>query len=249
MSSLTPWLHCHKNIPGARVRLFCFPSSGGAAQSFRTWQAVFGTGVEVCPIQPPGRWTRLREPLIRGMEPFVAAAGAALVPLLTRPFALFGHSVGAAVAFELTHWLRRHGHPMPEHLFVASRHAPGLPGPSPKLHKLPDRAFIDQMQARYNGIPRAILEDRDMLALMLPIVRADLELAETYEYQSEEPLDVPVHVYGGDSDQAAPLADLQAWEPLSARPITLRMFPGGHFFLTDHQAALIADIKDKLQTR
>lgn len=228
------------------MRLFCFPSSGGAAQSFRNWQRHFGDAVEVCPVQLPGRWTRRHEPLLRSMAELVAAAGTALLPLFDRPFGFFGHSVGAIAGFELTRWLRRHRHPMPSQLLIAARCAPSEPDLLPQLHQLPDRAFIDQMQARYEGIPQAILDEPEMLALLLPILRADIEISETYQYRDEAPLDVPMHVYGGITDRAVTTEQLAAWQAHSTRTITHRMFPGGHFFVVEHEAELIGDIRAHL---
>jgi medium-chain acyl-[acyl-carrier-protein] hydrolase len=205
-------------------------------------------GVEVCAVQPPGREGRLREAPFRRIEPLLEALLPALAPKLDRPFAVYGHSMGAVVAFELVRALRRASAGAPRHLFVSGHVAPQLPEPGPPLHPLSDAAFVAEIRNRYDGIPEAILRDPEYLQLFLPTMRADLELIETYDYRPEAPLACPLVAYGGREDPRTSEADLDAWRTQTAGPFALRMFPGGHFFVQSARPALVEDVTRRLAT-
>jgi surfactin synthase thioesterase subunit len=216
------------------------------ASHYRAWAALVPPGVEVCAVQPPGREGRLREPPYRQIGPLLEALLPALAPKLDRPFAVFGHSMGSVVAFELVRALRRAGGPAPRHLFVSGHIAPQLPEPGAPLHVLSDAAFVEQIRHRYDGIPEAILRDPEYLQLFLPTMRADLELIETYDYRPEGPLDCPLTAYGGRQDPRTSEADLDAWRVQTAGPFALRLFPGGHFFVQSDRPALVEDVTRRL---
>jgi medium-chain acyl-[acyl-carrier-protein] hydrolase len=245
--SLEQWVPFRVVRPHPRLRLFCFPYAGGAAQVFRLWGSSLSEEVEVCPIQLPGRWNRLKEPPFTRVEPLVEAAAAALRPLLDLPFAFFGHSFGALVAFELVRQLRREGGPLPIRLFLAARRAPQVPLNRQPIHALPDEPFLAAMQKIYNGIPKELLENRDLLELLLPAIRADMQAYEHYTYTAEPPLEIPLTVYGGRTDASATEDDLQEWRHQTGAPFKVIVFPGNHFFLLTATAQLLETLAEELR--
>ena len=194
----------------------------------------------------PGREARFREPAHARMTSLVAALADALAPGLVGRYALFGHSMGALVAFELTRELRRRDVPLPETLIVSGRRAPDLVSEEPQLHVLPDQAFVAEIQARYGGIPRMILDEPELMALFLPTLKADFAVFETHRHVPEPPLPCALAFYGGDADpQSAPAASA-GWSSLVAGPTRRRLFSGGHFYLNEQRAALASALAEDL---
>ena len=229
------WFHCRRPSPNARLRLLCFPYAGGGVSVFRAWPDGLPADLEVWAIQLPARDGRLRERAPEAVQTVAAAAADGLMPLLDTPFACFGHSMGALIAFEFARELRRRGAASPMHLFASARRAPQLPRADVPLHTLPDDLFLEQLRQRYNGIPAAILAEPELLKLFLPMLRADFKMIETYQYAAEAPLDCPVTAFGGDQDALATPDDLAAWRAQTRGTFKQQMFAGGHFYL---QAAL-----------
>lgn len=216
--------------PQARLRLFCFPSAGSGVSLLHSWFKDMPLDYEVCAIQPPGREDRHLEQPFRRMAPLVAMAADALEPVLDRPYALFGHSLGALTAFEVARELRRRGLPAPARLFVSSRMAPQLAPRFSPIHHLPENEFVEQLALRYGPIPPVILADPELMALFFPVLRADIEVLETYSYRPEDPLDTAISVLGGASDPMLDDAGLHAWAEQTSSTATVRIFPGDHFF-------------------
>ena len=242
-----PWLAYHRPQEAARIRLFCFPYAGGGASLYRTWAQGLPPQVEVCPVQLPGRENRIREEPFRRMETLVEALAAGLAPLLDRPFAFFGHSMGSLIAFELTRHLVRERGLSPAHLFVSGHRAPQLPPRDEPIHPLPDEEFLAKV-FELNGTPEEVRTDPELRALFLPILRADFELCETYGYQEAAPLPCPVSAFGGLGDHHVPREDLQAWQEQSQGRFVLRMLPGDHFFLTSAEPLLLRTLGQELYT-
>ncbi len=240
-----PWLAYHRPRQEARIRLFCFPYAGGGASIYHAWAQSLPPQVEVCPVQLPGRENRIREEPFRRMEALVEALAAGLAPLLDRPFAFFGHSMGSLIAFELARGLRREGRPGPVHLFVSGHRAPQLPPQDEPIHPLPDREFLDKV-FQLNGTPEEVRTNPELRALFLPILRADFELCETYRYRAEPPLPCPLSAFGGLGDSHAPREELQAWQAQSQGRFVLRMLPGDHFFLTSAGPLLLKILGQEL---
>ena len=201
--------------------------------------------VEVCPVQFPGRGTRLKEPSFTRLSPLVEALAEALVPLLDKPFAFFGHSLGALVGFELARQLRRQSGIQPVRLFVSADRAPQIPSRYGPIHALPEADFLVEL-GRLNGIPEKVLEDAELMQIMLPIIRADVAVYETYAYASEPPLDCPISGFGGLQDQRVSRADLEAWREQTSAFFSLRMFPGDHFYLNTAQSPLLQLLSQEL---
>jgi surfactin synthase thioesterase subunit len=213
---------------------------------FRPWIERFPANVEVCLVQLPGRETRMREVPYSLLNDLVADLARALDPLLDQPYALFGHSMGALIGFALAHHLRSLDRPQPVHLFVSARRPPHLPDADAPLHQLPDAALVAALVRRYNGIPRVLLEDAELLRLFLPTLRADLTMLETYPYVERSPLECPITAFGGWEDSRVTQVDLAAWSNLTGGHFAAQMFPGGHFFLQSEREALIAAMVEGL---
>ncbi len=214
----------------------CFPFAGGGGSAFRNWIDTFNSDIEVHWIQLPGRENRLREVPMASMEELVPALteavfGAVDGGAVDPPFAFYGHSLGARVAFEVVRSLRRQGLPQPCHLFVGASQAPHLAWPHPHLHDLKESDFIEEMQKRYGGVPRQILEDPELRALLIPVLRADIRIMEKYQYRAEPPLDCPITVFGGAVDRTVSRPALEAWERQTSAGFRLHTVEGGHFFL------------------
>ena len=173
------------------------------------------------------------------------ALAAAIEPELRRPYALFGHSMGALLAFELLRRLEQSGAPPPTHFFAASAPAPHLRRRRPPLHHLEDAALIASLRS-FDGLPEWVIEDPELLALFLPTLRADLEVCDTYRYDGARPLTCPITAGGGASDRSLPRVELAAWAALTSAQFTLRLFEGSHFFLAERRDAVLDAISATL---
>ncbi|HHP7245291.1 MAG TPA: thioesterase II family protein [Elainellaceae cyanobacterium] len=231
------WVKCFKPNPGASLRLFCLPYAGGGALIFRDWSDQLCEEVEVCPIELPGRGTRLREKPFTRIDPLVNMIAQSLVPYLDKPFAFFGHSMGALLSFEVTHLLSQQYSSTPAHLFVSGRRAPDIPEPNPPIHPLPNADFLEELRL-LNGTPEAVLTNKDLMQLLLPTLRADFELHETYVYKAKPSLRCAITAFGGFQDPDVNCEMLKAWQEQTNDTFSLQMFPGDHFFINTEQIAL-----------
>jgi surfactin synthase thioesterase subunit len=244
-TAVDSWIAFRKPNPEARLRLFCFPYAGSGASIFRTWSDGLPTDVEVCPVQFPGRGIRLMETPFTQLSPLVEALAQALEPLLDKPFAFFGHSLGALVGFELARQIRRRSGVQPVRLFVSANCAPQIPHRDRPLHVLPEGEFLVELR-RLNGIPVKVLEEVELMQIMLRILRADFAVYETYVYATEPPLDCPISTFGGVQDPRVSRGDLEAWRDQTSVSFSLRMFPGDHFFLNTIQPILLPLLSQEL---
>jgi medium-chain acyl-[acyl-carrier-protein] hydrolase len=222
-----------------RARLLCFPHAGGGAAPFYRWSSWLPPDVQLLPVNLPGRESRLREPAMDLLPPLVEAIGEAVEPRLDGPFAVLGHSMGAMLTFELARRWRRQGKRMPICLLLAACPAPQLPQKLAPIHRLPDGEFLNKLQARYQGIPQEVASQKELMRLLLPTLRADFKLVETYEYQPEPPLDCPILALAGDEDQHVTPAEVSAWREQTTGAFSLRILPGGHFFVHDAPASVV----------
>jgi medium-chain acyl-[acyl-carrier-protein] hydrolase len=229
----------------ARLRLFCFPYSGAGASIYYRWIGQLPRGINVCPVELPGRASRVAEPPYTQLSPLVDAAAEALLPYLHLPFALLGHSMGALVCFELARLLRRRGL-QPVRLFASGHGAPQLPERDPPIHALSEPEFVEKLR-EFGGTPEEVLANAELRELLLPILRADFAVCETYAYTAEEPLDCPISAFGGLADREVPGEDLDAWRVQTRGAFTLRMFPGDHFFLQTAQPFVLRSVARDLE--
>ncbi|HEX7181023.1 MAG TPA: thioesterase II family protein [Thermoanaerobaculia bacterium] len=224
------WLAFREAKPRARVRMFCFPYAGGGASTYRGWSASLPPDVEVCPVQLPGRESRLREEPFTRPEPLIRILADVLAPHMDMPFVFFGHSMGGMISFELSRELRRRGRTLPLHLFVSGRRAPHVPPREEPIHNLPEPEFIEELR-RLQGTPEEVLQHAELMKLLTPVLRADFSVNETYTYTEEEPLDPGISAFGGLGDDEVTREDLEGWKQHTRGKFRLRMLPGDHFFL------------------
>jgi medium-chain acyl-[acyl-carrier-protein] hydrolase len=214
--------------PSARMRLFCFPYAGSGANIFYAWHRRLPADVEVGLVHMPGRERRLNETPFTRMAPLVRSIARALLPYADKPFAFFGHSMGALVIFELSRQLRREYGLTPEQLFVSGHVAPQHAHLVPRVLALPDDLLVKELNS-FTG--SGALASAQVMELALPALRADLEVCETYTYESDLPLSCPISAYGGMQDQAARREYLEGWRHETSAAFKLRMFSGDHFFI------------------
>lgn len=239
------WLFDAKVNTKAAVRLFCFPYAGGAAHVYRYWQNLLPASVDICAVQLPGRGNRLREPASTNLGELVSAAAEALKPYMDLPYLFFGHSMGALISFELARHLRRDFFLQPIGLLVSGCRAPQSQLIKRYTYNLPDAEFVEEIR-RLNGTPAEVLEHPELMALMLPLLRADFQLLQTYRYQKDEPFEFPITAFGGMDDTEVSPACLEAWEMQTSSRFAYRLFPGNHFFLQTSRELLLQAISEEL---
>lgn len=228
-----------------RVRLFCFPYAGGGASIFRHWLVDLPRDIEVLPVQMPGHESRLKEPLFSDLEPLVEDLRRDLAPHFDVPFALFGHSMGALIAFELARRLVGDGSTGPVHLFVSGRRAPHVADADEGRHRLTDAELVEEVRG-LNGSPAGVLQDPELMELLLPVLRADFAICERYEYRSGAPLRCGISVFSGTEDPEVRPEDVVAWREHTLGTFEVRMFPGDHFFLHGARRPLLEAIAEDL---
>ncbi len=238
------WVQVSRPRPAARLRLICLPAAGGGASRYRDWPAHLPDDVEVVSVQLPGRESRFDEPPIKSMEQLIGPLLDGLAGYLVPPFALFGHSMGALIAFELVRQLRPRG-VAPVHLFASGCRAPDLPSRSPDRHALPDREFLTSIQ-ELGGIPPELLAEREFLDAMLATLRSDCTLVETYVCRPQAPLSCPVSAFGGLLDEEVPAEDVRAWARHTTGPFGVHLLPGDHFFVNSARSDLLRLVVSEL---
>jgi surfactin synthase thioesterase subunit len=236
------WLLRPAARPQAGARLFCFPYAGVGGSVYRLWPAGLPVELEVCAVQLPGRENRLRETAVDSIPALVDLLVPALLPHLDRPFAVFGHSMGAVLASEFVRALASGGGPLPRHLIVSGRRPPHMPGPESPLHGLPDAEFVAEINRRYGGIPVAVMEHADLVELLLPSLRADMTAIETHRPKPRPPLPCPISVFAGSHDRLTPRDHLEAWRGETLNTFRVRVFPGDHFYLNVRRDDVLADL-------
>ncbi|MDN0197610.1 alpha/beta fold hydrolase [Streptomyces sp. S.PNR 29] len=244
------WL---RPIPGrtgpAGARLFCFPYAGAGATVFRDWGPGLPDGVEALAVQLPGREDRFRERPVADLDELLDTLVPGLSPFLDRPFAVFGHSMGAIICWELCRRLRDERGIEPFRIFVSGCralqfHASRTPGDA----GLSDTELVDELVA-LNGTPQQLLDNPEFLSLVLPAFRADLSLFAGYVHRPSAPLTCPVTVFGGSEDPRVAVDHLKGWADLTTGPCDVQVFPGGHFFLTDQRAEVLQNMSRALAER
>ena len=238
------WLPARRNVPSGRLRLFCFPHAGGGAAVFHAWSAALPT-LDVCALEYPGRWSRLAEAPCASLRILASSIADDLADLLQGRYALFGHSYGALIAFEVAREVRRRGRRLPERLFVSAARAPQLPRPHDPIAALPDAPFVAALACRYGALPPAILASPELLELLVPVIRADLTAFETYTFRQEAPLPCPITALRGRDDDTVDEASLQAWGDQTGAGLAVHTFAGDHAF-TSSATEVLSIVRDAL---
>jgi surfactin synthase thioesterase subunit len=247
LPELRKWVPGFKPLgPGDQLRLLCFPYAGSGASVFRDWQSEMPPGIQVIPVQLPGRENRWADPVYVNMASLASKLVSVLHPVFAAPYALFGHSMGGLISFELARQLRKRRMRPPEHLFISSARAPHVPDRELPMHMLPDGVFLKELTGRFGGSPDQALLNRELAKVLLPILRADFALCETFHPAPDEPLGFPISVFGGRSDRLVVYSDLVGWSLYTRRAFKLQMFAGDHFFMTRQRDALLQVLSAEL---
>jgi medium-chain acyl-[acyl-carrier-protein] hydrolase len=233
------WVRCPRPNPDAGLRLVCLPYSGGRASAFNGLAAELPGDVELRAIELPGHGRRLTEAPLTRLRPLVEQLTDVLAERVRPPFVLLGYSVGALIGFETVREFTRRGWPGPSALFVAAARAPHLRSSRPPLHELSRADLVDGLH-RLAGHHNALLDNDELVDIMLPVLRADLGLDESYAHQRGDPLDCPIAAFGGSEDWSVPRASLEAWRQHTTSDFSATVLPGGHFFI-DSARGLFAE--------
>ncbi|MEJ7808446.1 MAG: alpha/beta fold hydrolase [Telluria sp.] len=243
----SPWL-IGSPLASRKLRLYCFSYAGGSAHAYSSWQAALGPDIEVCAIQLPGRGMRMAEQPYTSMQELVVALAQVLTKQDRTPFAFFGHSMGALLALELARFCARHSLDMPLCLIASGAAAPQFDRPPRNLHTLSDDALIDALRD-YDGSPPEVLEHRELMALLLPMIRADFQLIESHVYRAGRPLELPLTVFVGDGDGQITQESAPHWQKETHGPCQVRQFQGGHFFINSDRAAVLSCLNATLMAQ
>ena len=242
----TTWIARPRPNPTARLRLFCVPYAGGGDAVFRTWWQGLPADVEVCAIRLPGRDLRRAEPLISRITPLVRALADARAHAVAVE-RVGPRQLGAERVRELARELRRRGQPSPALLAVSGRAAPHCPVRDP-MHALATDPLIARLR-RLGGTPEAVLREPELMAMLLPIVRADLAVNEVEDHRPEAPLACPIVAFGGSHDERCSRDELEGWRDHTRGGFTFEIFPGGHFFVHAAGRELLAALARALVQR
>ncbi|HYM75981.1 MAG TPA: thioesterase domain-containing protein [Candidatus Dormibacteraeota bacterium] len=242
------WFESISTARSTRLRLFCFPYGGGSAHVFRDWQPHLGPEIDVCLAHLPGRARRMGERPRTRLHPLVEEMADAIRPELRGRFAFYGHSMGALISFELARELRRRKYGTPVHLFLSACRAPNVVRSVPPTFNLPLQEFMAKIR-KLGGTPKDFFETPELQKALLPLLRADFEITDTYEYVVESPLGCHITVYGGEQDELASVNSLTPWELQTTAECKTRLFPGGHFFIHNLNTKFVRILRlDLLQT-
>jgi medium-chain acyl-[acyl-carrier-protein] hydrolase len=236
----------------AAVRLLCFPYAGAGASLFLGWSNLLPAWIDVWAVQLPGRENRVREAPYVSVPELVPVLGQSLLDCTDMPFAFFGHSLGALLAFEVCRFFRNEVGREPVQLLVSGHAGPQLPYLAPHIHGLADAELVQELR-RYQATPEAVLQNPELLAMVLPVMRADFALLETYSYDARPPFSFPITAFAGLQDPEVGPPMVEAWQQQTVGTFRLVTLPGGHFFLQTAREALLrivaADLESSVMSR
>lgn len=231
------------------VRLFCFPFAGGNAARYISWSGRVSSKIEIHPVQHPGHGNRMGEELITSVEDMVNGLLDALGALLDAlPFSFFGYSMGSIISFELARALRARNLPQPEALFLAATRAPDCKSEVSNVHKLSDIDLLKRVKA-IDGIPDEFFDHPELVESMLPILRADFKICETYNFKQETPLRMPIFAFCGNDDKSALPSEVEPWQRQTEGEFDIRVYTGKHFFLNAYEGDVIQAVEHKLSLK
>lgn len=234
------WFKCHAPLQAPTARLYCFPFAGGGPSTFRDWQARFPK-TEIWAVHLPGRESRMTEPPHTQMDSLMDVLAPLVAAHADRPFSLFGHSMGAMIAFELARRLEAAGAIRPSQLFLSGHGAPGKADESAKSHLLPHAEFVERIR-KFDGTPEEVFEHKGLLDIFVPLLRADITLVETYAPVPDAQVDCPIVALGGKDDTDVPIESLAAWRTRTRTEFEMHVFDGGHFYWQPEPESMLSVI-------
>jgi medium-chain acyl-[acyl-carrier-protein] hydrolase len=232
---------------GKVLRLFCFPYAGGGAAIYQHWQQHAPDWLQICPLELPGRGRLCTENPFISITELAAEITSALYPYTNVPYALFGHSMGATIAYEVACGLEAAGRTPARKLFVSGARAPFLTRRKPPVSHLADVEFLAHVRD-LNGTPAEILANQELMAVLLPVLRADFALGERYRMRGLQLLRAPITALAGNEDEETPASDVQEWKRLTSGPFHSARFPGDHFFIRPNEASIVDLIRAELSS-
>jgi surfactin synthase thioesterase subunit len=215
-----------------RMNLFCLPFAGGSSYHYREFQKFTASFIHIIPIELPGRGRRFSEPLLTDIHEMVEDVLIQIRPELDKPYAIYGHSLGAKLGYLLTKRIINGNLPEPLHLFLSGCEGPSIEPKERNRHLLPRKEFMEMLN-RFEGTPVEVLENRELMDFFEPVIRADFQAVDTYVYNQSKPFDIPVTVMIGKNERFTP-EGVMKWQDITTRKISVKEFPGGHFFLFNH---------------
>ena len=247
MTGDNPWLPSNGGLTRDGItQLLCFPHAGGGSAGFHRWEKRLPGHLAAVPIKLPGRESRFNEVAHDQLDSLLSAMVPQLIGFVREPVALFGHSMGALIAYELARHLHLHHDIVPTCLFVSACRSPDRFKQSQALHRLPTEEMIRSLVQDLNDNGTASNTELDMMRMMSDTIRADLKLLETYEYQPRDPLPFPIVALAATRDRKVTVADVNGWRAFTTARFTMRTMSGHHFFLRDQEAAVTDLIAAKL---
>ncbi|MFT6195460.1 MAG: surfactin synthase thioesterase subunit [Cognaticolwellia sp.] len=244
--SQNKWFVIPKPNPTAKLRFFCFPYAGGSAATYIGWVNQLPENVEMVIVQPPGRGSRMFEPLYTQMDTLVSELACLIPSYLNKPFIFYGHSLGSRVAFELMNQLKKRQLPIPIHFIASGSKGPHNVSSKKPVYQLPESEFINELK-QLSGTPIAVLENSELMELFLPLLRADFEIAYTYSYIGCAIFECPITVLGGDNDIEITHEHLASWEHFFKGKADVHLIVGNHFFIDSNKEAVLVHVNKVLE--
>lgn len=245
------WFQHQPSSSTPQLRLYCFPYAGGGTSIYRGWQSLLKHHtLQISPIRLPGREARMREAIPKTLQDLAKAFVDALEQNeMNLPYAFYGHSMGAMIAFEVAREVRRRKLSMPLRLFVAAYTPPQMERPLSAISDILDNdLFLEELEVRYNGVPSALKQSADLRTLFVPILRADFYMLDHYVYQPEARLDLPIDILVGKHDRHATHDRLLGWKDQTSQTSELHLIEGGHFFINEAPVAVLRIIEEQLKS-
>ncbi|MEW6994401.1 thioesterase II family protein [Colwelliaceae bacterium MEBiC 14330] len=241
------WFVIPKKNINADLKIICFPYAGGNSSTYISWSEKLPSNVELVIIQAPGRGTRLGETAHSNMDCLINELIKVAPDILDRPYILFGHSLGSRIAFELMDKLKQLNYPLPLHFIASASSGPHKKLTKKSIYHLSDKEFIVELE-KLNGTPQAVLKDKELMKLFMPLLRADFEIADNYNYTGNTIFNCPISVLGGEDDMNISHANLNSWGEFFTMNANIYLLPGNHFFIDSHKEMVIEKVNGIIQS-
>lgn len=245
MNYQTNWFRVPKPLQDPVARLICFPYAGGNAGSYVNWAKSLPDGIELVAVEPPGRAVRMLEPPFDNMADLISDLLPHYQRIIDKPYLVFGHSLGGRVAYEISCCCQQLGLRLPNRFIASASRAPHIVKQRPNIYDLPDIQFLDKLRG-FNGTPESVLTNREMMELLLPMLRSDFKIADLYLAQPQK-LKCPLSVWHGEMDHEISQLDFKSWADCSVFPVEFTSVPGGHLFVDSNVQDVLARLNPLLE--